>query len=237
MRSLVGDGIVAPNAGWSFDGVAKDFAKHVRRSVPLYDEGHDLICRISDYFIQKDSVTYDLGTSTGELIAKLATRHEAKRGAVFVGIDCEQSMIKQARKTVGELRNVRLEVGDITSWDYEASDFVVAYYTIQFVPPRYRQQLIDKIYQNLNWGGAFLLFEKVRAPDARFQDICTGIYTDFKLDNGFSEVDIINKARSLKGILEPFSSNGNRDLLRRAGFVDIMTVMKYVPFSGFLAIK
>jgi tRNA (cmo5U34)-methyltransferase len=84
---------------------------------------------------------------------------------------------------------------------------------------------------------AFLLFEKVRASDARFQDICTGVYTDFKLENGFSEAEIINKSGSLKGTLEPFSTNGNLDMLRRAGFVDIMTVIKYVPFEGFLAIK
>jgi tRNA (cmo5U34)-methyltransferase len=81
------------------------------------------------------------------------------------------------------------------------------------------------------------MFEKIRAPDARFQDICSGIYTDFKLENGFSAEEIVNKNRSLKGILEPFSVQGNIDLLRRAGFVDIMTVMTYVPFAGFLAIK
>ena len=49
--------------------------------------------------------------------------------------------------------------------------------------------------------------------------------------------EIINKSRSLKGVLEPFSTEGNLGLLRRAGFQDIMTVFKYVPFEGFLVIK
>ncbi len=65
----------------------------------------------------------------------------------------------------------------------------------------------------------------------------TTIYTDFKVDQGYSSEEIIGKTRSLKGVLEPFSTQGNRDLLNRAGFVDIMTVMKYVSFEGFLAIK
>ena len=30
---------------------------------------------------------------------------------------------------------------------------------------------IKKIYKSLNWGGGFIMFEKVRAPDARFQDL------------------------------------------------------------------
>lgn len=65
-KGAVGDGIVARNSEWSFGGrVAENFTEHVRRSVPLYDEGHDLICRISDYFVQKNSTVYDLGVSTG----------------------------------------------------------------------------------------------------------------------------------------------------------------------------
>ena len=82
-----------------------------------------------------------------------------------------------------------------------------------------------------------MLFEKVRGADARFQDIATSIYTDFKLHNGFSTEEIVNKSQSLRGVLEHFSTLGNLGLLQRAGFTDIMTVMKYVCFEGFLAIK
>ena len=233
----VGDGIVARNAGWSFDGIGDAFADHVRRSVPLYDEAQDLICRISDYFVQNNSTVYDLGTSTGQLLAKLATRHEAKSGAIFIGIDHQEDMITHAGKAVDHLNNVKLEVADVNLWEYQPCDLIVSCYTLQFIPPRIRQDLINTLYRSLNWGGGFLLFEKVRAPDARFQDICVGTYTDFKLEMGFSEAEIVNKTRSLKGILEPFSTEGNLGLLRRAGFQDIMTVFKYVPFEGFLAIK
>ena len=65
----------------------------------------------------------------------------------------------------------------------------------------------------------------------------TTIYTDYKLDQGYSPEEIVGKSRSLKGVLEPFSTQGNIDMMKRAGFVDIMTVMKYVTFEGFLAIK
>ena len=113
----------------------------------------------------------------------------------------------------------------------------MAYYTLQFVPERFRQQMIDTIYESLNWGGAFILFEKVGAPDARFQDIMSGLYRDFKRRADYTADQILDKETSLKGVLKPFSSQGNQDLLRRAGFVDLMTVMKYVCFEGFVAIK
>ena len=96
---------------------------------------------------------------------------------------------------------------------------------------------MNKLYENLNWGGALLLFEKTRAPDARFQDIVTGVYNEFKIEQGFESEEIFNKTRSLKGVLEPFSHNGNVDILKRAGFVDILPIFRYIPFEGFLAIK
>ena len=96
---------------------------------------------------------------------------------------------------------------------------------------------LDGIYESLNWGGGFFLFEKTRAPDARFQDMMTSLYTEFKLDNNFNSDEIINKTQSLKGVLEPFSSKGNQELLNRAGFKDISSIFKYVCFEGVLAIK
>ena len=234
----VGDNIVAGNSSWTFgNGVSESFDEHVRKSVPFYNAGHDLICKVSDYFVGEDSVVYELGSSTGELTYKLAKRNEHKKNARFVGIDIELEMTEKARLKVGSLANVDFIADDILTHDYQKTDFLVSYYTIQFTRPAMRQLLFDRIYERLNWGGAFVLFEKVRAPDARFQDIATGLYTDFKLEQGFNESEIVGKSRSLKGVLEPFSSQGNIDLLKRAGFQDYMTIMKYVCFEGFLAIK
>ena len=155
----------------------------------------------------------------------------------FIGIDQELSMVEQAKKEIGKRENVELLVDDINLHEYEPADLIISYYTVQFVPPKQRQKLINKIYESLNWGGGFLLFEKVRAGDARFQDMMTGLYTDFKIDQGYDNDEIIGKTRSLKGILEPFSTDGNLDLLARAGFEDVMTIQKYVCFEGFLCIK
>ena len=77
----------------------------------------------------------------------------------------------------------------------------------------------------------------MRSPDARFQDIVTTLYNDFKLTQGYTPEEIVSKTRSLKGVLEPFSTQANIDMLKRAGFADILTVQKQICFEGFLAIK
>jgi len=236
--NTAGENIPAQEAAWTFGGqTPASFSEHVRKSVPFYDAGHDLVCKLSDYFVKDQSVCYDLGTSTGTLAGKLARRHAQRPGTQWIGIDREPAMIQQARKENDECANLEFVVDDILLYPYQPSDLITSYYTIQFVPPAVRQDLFNRVFNTLNWGGAFLLFEKVRAGDARFQDIIQTLYTDSKLDQGYTPSEIINKAKSLKGILEPFSTQGNLDLLKRAGFIDILSVFKYLCFEGFLAIK
>ena len=214
----VGHDIETARAKWTFEGnVAETFVDHVRQSVPMYDAGHELINSISDYFVRDDSICYEIGTSTGQLLRKLATHHEHKPGVRWIGIDPVEAMIEKARVHCAGVPYIELIQDDAISHPYEKADFFVSYYCVQFVQPRYRQELINRIYERLHWGGAFVLFEKVRGPDARFQDMSVALYNDFKARNGFSADEILNKTSSLKGVLEPFSTEGNLGLLRRAG--------------------
>jgi len=219
-----GDRIKADNASWSFAGdVAKNFDDHVSKSVPQYLEGHGLVVDISDFFLQRGSVCYEIGASTGALIEKVALHNKSKK-IKAIGIDVEKDMVAFARKKCAK-SPVSFLHGDVSAIELEKADLIIAYYTIQFIPPKRRQEVINQIYEALNWGGAFVMFEKVRACDARFQDILTSMYLDYKLRNGYTPEEVLAKMRSLKGILEPFSTQGNLDLMERAGFKDVISVM------------
>ena len=231
-----GDEIEAQNANWKFNGsMVEHFEEHVAKSVPLYNEGHELIAKLSDYFVKDDSVCYELGSSAGTLTHKLAQRH-AFRAAKFVGLEIEEDMVEKANELY-KSSNLSFICDDMTTTNLDKADLIVSYYTIQFIHPKLRQELINKIYDSLNWGGAFILYEKVRANDARFQDIISNLYMEYKLEQGYSAEEVIGKAKSLKGVLEPFSTQGNIDMLKRAGFVDILSIQKYMNFEGFLVIK
>ncbi|MDB5860285.1 MAG: type 12 methyltransferase [Ramlibacter sp.] len=237
MPNAVDANINQHNAGWSFENISEDFDSHIRKSIPLYDSGHTVVCHYSDFFLKPDSLVYDIGCSTGSMLTKLAARHPHNCDLRLVGVDTVADMVGKARQLAAKDQRLSFIHANALDLEFEPADMIIANYTIQFLPPRVRQTMIDRIYQALNWGGAFFMFEKVRAPDGRFQDYANQVYVEFKLENGFSEAEIINKSRSIKGVMEPFSTQGNIDLLKRAGFVDIMTVQKYVCFEGFLAIK
>jgi len=229
-----GDSISSENASWSFQGIPiSDFDEHISKSVPGYIDSHNIGLWLSDFFVKDDSCIYDLGSSSGAFLNKLQLRHSSKNCS-FNGIESVESMFMQSEKLYP---NISFHNCDLLTYDFLKSDFITSYYTIQFVPPRVRQRLIDSIYNSLEWGGAFLMFEKVRAPDARFHEYISQMYVEYKLNQGYTPENIIAKSRSLKGVLEPFSSLGNRGLLERAGFVDICTVYKNLCFEGVLAIK
>ena len=220
---------------WNFTkDTIKNFDEHIELSVPHYLDGHELILKLAEFFIKDDSICYELGTSTGSISAKLAQKFYENH-AKFIGIDIEKDMIEVARQT--KLKNLTFLLEDIKEYDFQSSDLIISYYTIQFIHAKHRQAIFKKIYESLNWGGAFILFEKVRAPDARFQDITSQIYDDFKSNNGFNEKEILLKTRSLRGVLDPYTSEENTNYLTRAGFKDILSIQKFLCFEGFLAIK
>ena len=149
-------------------------------------------------------------------------------------------MCYEARKKsfINTKNNIEFVNNDFLT--YEVKDKVsiyISYYTMQFIHTSVRQDFIDKVYETLDWGGAFFLFEKIRAPDARFQDYMMQVYNDFKLSNGYSIEEIYKKTESIRGVLEPFSEKGNIELFRRAGFKDFTTIYHNICFRGWLLIK
>ena len=224
------------NSNWTFEGISEQFVAHAKLSIPGYEEGHDLITRYSDFFCARPTSVVDIGSSTGLLLNKIAMHHKSRAGLKLVGIEPVEDMCVYAQQQTNDER-ISFINGKVEDQTLPTSNLVVSYYTMQFISPSIRQQVVNQIYNSLEWGGAFFLFEKVRASDARFQDYASQIYTEFKLENNFDEHEIVNKTRAIKGVMEPFSSKGNIDLLKRAGFVDITTISKWVCFEGILAVK
>jgi tRNA (cmo5U34)-methyltransferase len=195
-----------------------------------------MVLALSEFFLAPGSRCYELGCSTGALTRLLAERNH-DRDVLFIGVDKEPQMVEHATARCADLANVEILHDDVATMEFDPADLIVAYYTIQFMAPKVRQMVLDSVFKALTWGGALIMFEKVRAPDARFQEMLSQLYTEFKLTNGYSATEILAKTRSLKGVLEPFSSQGNEEMLRRAGFADTMPVMKAMCFEGVVAIK
>lgn len=225
------------DAAWRFTSreTVEGFDEHVSRSVPLYRESHDLVLDLLPFFVSSGPArVLDIGCSTGTFLGELG--HQFKNSEIQLhGIDIAENMVASANARFGTLATFHSV--DFLDFSETAFDAITCFYTLQFVPPRARQAFVDKVFQDLHWGGGFFMFEKVRGSDGRFQDILTDSLISFKERKGLDREQIFLKSRSLRGVLEPFSSHGYHDLLTRSGFKDIEIVLRYGPFQGLLAIK
>jgi tRNA (cmo5U34)-methyltransferase len=178
----------------------------------------------------------EVGCSTGALIQRLARRHAAEP-VEFLGVDVVPEMVDVARERCRGECNLRIEVVDGRRVDYSDACLVVMYYTLQFIPVWQRQVLVERICREMRPGGALILFEKTRLPDGMLQDICNQIYESFKLEQGIQPEEILGKARSLRGVLEPFTSAENAALVTAAGFARPHVLYRKLAFEGLLAVK
>ena len=52
-ENSAGQNISAQEAGWTFGGqTPAAFTEHIQQSVPFYDTGHELVGKLSDYFVK-----------------------------------------------------------------------------------------------------------------------------------------------------------------------------------------
>lgn len=217
--------------------MADAFGSHVRASIPLYDLGHELACDLRSFFRRRGGNAYEIGCATGELLWCLAGSVPESRRVLWVGIDLEPAMVARARERCADRANVEVEVADARDHPFRASDFMVAFLTMHFVRRDERPALVRRLYEALTPGGALLLFEKVRSPDARLQDLVTALHTRFKRRQGLSAEEILNKVESLTGVIDPLTSEENASLLGAAGFTSMSSVLRYLCFEAVLAVK
>lgn len=227
------------SATWKFDeNIVPIFDDHVRKHVPFYDELHQLITDISGWFLEDLTNVYDVGTSIGEVIANIQHSYPDRKLNIY-GIDNSYFMAEKAAKLFKDDINVTIMHGDAVNntFKIENASLVTSVLTLQFIKEKYRQSLVDRIYEGLNPGGGFILVEKVIGSSAKFNEIWVETYHEMKVRNGVTEKDVIDKSRAIRGILKPLTVDENINMLQKAGFEKIDTFFKWGNFAGFLAIK
>lgn len=245
----VGDDIEQQGVGnWIFDeGVAKTFHQHIAKSVPCYQQTQDLAVQLSDWFVGGESpIVYDIGCATGTTLSLLIKRH-CKKNIHFVGIDDSSGMLAQARSNLNnEIDGLNfnnnkflfdLHCEDALRHVYrENISLIYSLYTLQFIQPELRLNLVQRLYSHLHRRGALIFVDKVVENTSVIADIYKEIHWTLKAQS-FEVSQIMAKAESLRGRLIPFTIQENMEMLQKAGFDSISIFFKWANWIGILAIK
>jgi len=221
------------------ESVVAVFPDMIQRSVPGYQTILTGIGELTKAYAQADSKLYDLGCSLGAA-ALTMRRNLTVNGCEIEAIDTSEAMIKRAEEYLHAYHSdipVNLHCANMTEIPIENASVVVINFTLQFIDPEERDELVKKIYQGLKPGGVLILSEKIHFEDDKLQTAIQEMHWQFKRANGYSELEISQKRSSLENVLISDTEAEHITRLNNAGFTSAGIWFQAYNFASFLAIK
>lgn len=213
--------------------VVRVFPDMIERSVPGYAMIVPMLGMLARRYAQSDSVLYDLGCSLGAVALAMQAAVRAP-GARIVAVDNAPDMVRSL-ETLLETSPaepaappIRVHCSDVLDTPIERASVTALNFTLQFVPPGRRPELLERIAAGTLPGGVLLLSEKIRFQDPVEQDLQTEWHHAFKRARGYSELEIARKREALEHVLRPETLEAHRARLEQAGFRRV-----YRWFQGF----
>lgn len=227
-------------ADFTFDAqVADVFSDMIERSVPGYRAIITMIGTLTERYAQTGSTLYDLGCSLGAATLSMLGGLKAE-GCRIVAVDSSAAMVERCREAVAGIHTcagVDLMEQDILRTEITDASVVVLNFTLQFIPPDRRADLLERICRGMRPGGVLILSEKVTFTDGHLDRLLTDIHHDFKRAHGYSDLEISQKRAALEHVLIPETIPAHRDRLLDAGFSSVDVWFQCFNFMSMLAIK
>ena len=225
--------------------VVSVFDDMLLRSIPFYDEVINIaiffVCQYLQSRQKLDNVpvVYDLGSSPGNLLLRLAANLEENNiRAYLCGLDNALAMINKAQLKKSAMGfNIDFLHADFLTFKFISTDVFLSFYTMQFVRPLQRKDMIQKIYDALHDDGIFLFAEKVISHDSKTEGQMLTCYYEYKKKQGYTNKEIYKKREALENVLVPYSVEENYSMLKSCGFKHVEILFKWINFSLFLARK
>ena len=230
-------------ADFTFAHRQEGFDEHIDWSIRGYSNLLGDIIGFSRYFVEGNTNVVDLGCSTGKTTERMLLHNEDHcKDATYVGVEIAEGFFDNLDERLKELTKkvpwaqVEFHKGDVRDYEFNNCSLVTSIFTLQFMPKKDRETVIERIYDGLNIGGAFIFAEKIYTENALIQDMLTFNYYDFKCQK-FDYDDIMSKERTLRHMLKPNTWKEIEDMLVGAGFKSVQVFWQNFLFLGAIAIK
>jgi tRNA (cmo5U34)-methyltransferase len=228
---------------FEFDAdVAEVFDDMLERSIPYYREQQSMVGDLARKHWVPETTVYDLGCSTGTTLVELCRALPAC--ARFCGYDNSPPMLERAKRKLDEhgvAGRIELREGDLNgplaALPLHNASVVTMCWTLQFIRPLRRGDLIRWIHDARVDGGALIVTEKVLTNNGHLNRHFIDSYYDFKRRQGYSETEIARKREALENVLVPYRLDENLDLFRDSGFAVAETFFQWFNFAGFVCVR
>jgi tRNA (cmo5U34)-methyltransferase len=229
-----------PRQDFVFDAsVADVFTDMINRSVPGYATIISMIGVLANRYCTPGSTIYDLGCSLGGATLSMA-HHIVQQDYRIIAVDNSEAMItrfNKALETSPIQQRIELVCADIADVEIRDASVVVLNFTLQFIAPELREQLMRRIYSGMKPGGILILSEKIKLADTDLNALLIDMYHQFKQAQGYSELEVSQKRSALENVLIPETIAQHKARLLDAGFASVDSWFQCFNFASIIAFK
>lgn len=219
--------------------VARVFPDMIRRSVPGYTTVISMSGLLAGRYATAGSNLYDLGCSLGA--STLAMRQNVRAAdCCIVAVDNAPAMLDRCRSVIdSDTHETRVELvqADIADIPVVDASVVVLNFTLQFIPPARRGDVMLRIHEGLRPGGILVLSEKVAFADPQLDALNIDLHHQFKREHGYSDLEIAQKRNAIDNVLIPETLDTHRERASAAGFVSCDVWFQCFNFASLIALK
>ncbi len=240
--TLYADPLAAPGLFVFDDRVARVFPDMIRRSVPGYPTIIAMTGLLAGKYASAGSRLYDLGCSLGA--STLAMRQNIRQSDCrIISVDNSPAMLERCRDLLdvdtqsASDTPVTLSCAELQSVPIRDASVVVLNFTLQFVPREQRAEVIGNIHAGMRPGGILVLSEKVTFEDPHLDALNIELHHQFKLANGYSELEVARKRDALDNVLLPETLEQHRRRIDGAGFSSCDVWFQCFNFASLIALK
>jgi tRNA (cmo5U34)-methyltransferase len=215
------------------------FPDMINRSVPSYQNIIDCVGKMANLLCNSNPIIYDLGCSLGNVSLSIA-KHAQSKNPKIKGIDNSSAMIERCQQHIDAFsfgNSISLKQADLVSLALSPCNMVVINFTLQFIEPTKRQNIINKVYRALEPKGVFVLSEKIELSNAVLNNVLVDLHHEFKRENGYSDLEISQKRSALEEVMRLDTVKIHQERLREAGFSNVCVWYQHFNFVSILAIK
>ena len=222
---------------FTFATSEEGFDAHIDQSVRGYSNLWTDVLKFSEYFVEDGTCVVDIGCSTGKLLKSMKEQNDKFAPKCFYkGIEIEEDFFPE----LIDEENLKFYKTDVRSFEWVTGavncGLVTSIFSLQFMPKTNRQQIIDRIYEALVKGGAFIFSEKIFSTDSQLQEMMQFCYYDYKRQF-YSAEELLDKEVNLRHMMKPLTYQELIEMVQQAGFESVQPFWQNFNFVGIIAIK
>ncbi len=223
------------------EAVTAVFPDMINRSVPGYQVVVQMLGVLAKMFVKDNTSVYDLGCSLGAASLSVLEAIKSNAGVELIAVDNSEAMIDKLKDNLKKVDSgnncLNLVRDDIQNIEVSKASMVILNYTLQFIPPEHRNEVISSICSGMIPGGCLVVSEKVIFDDFAEEDYLSSQHLVFKKANGYSNLEISQKRNSLEDVLISETVRKHKQRILSAGFSECYLWFQCCNFVSLVGIK